>query len=264
MMVNSHSSNSNDRWEELAEFWDAHTHSGNDFYHKIVAPIARELLQLKSSHRILEVACSSGLFSRELAQEVECVTATDVSQRFIQIAKERSNNIKNLTFSVLDATQASQIRNLGRNKFNGAVCNMALMDMPEIAPLFEGLSYVLERGSHFVVTLLHPCFNSPGLNFFMESSIKDNQIVTQKGMKVSHYLTSVTFEQFGILGQPTPHYFFHRSLQDILNPAFNHGWVLDGLKEQTLPYEPESAGAPLTRQNFPEIPAVLGLRFKVL
>jgi hypothetical protein len=81
--------------------------------------------------------------------------------------------------------------------------------------------------------------------------------------KISHYLSSTKFEQLGILGQPTPHYFFHRPLQEILKPAFQHGWVLDGLEEQTLQYEAETKKESLSRQNFPEIPAILGFRFRL-
>jgi ubiquinone/menaquinone biosynthesis C-methylase UbiE len=262
-MASTNPSDSNERWEKIADFWDKHTHSGNEFYLKIVAPMATRLLQVKSTHRVLEIACSSGLYSRELAKTAEHVVGTDVSKRFIQLAKERSDEIKNLEFSVMDVTQIKQIKGLGEKKFNAAVCNMAIMDLPEIDPLFEGLRDILEKDSHFVVTLLHPCFNDSDLNFFIESGIQNNRLVTTKGIKISHYLSSKKFEQVGIAGQPTFHYFFHRPLQEILMPAFKNGWVLDALEEQTLPYEPESMNEPLSRQNFPEIPAVLGLRFKL-
>jgi SAM-dependent methyltransferase len=263
-MTNINSGDSNERWDKIADFWDSHTHSGNEFYHKMVAPMATRLLQVKPTLQILEIACSTGLFSRELAQTAKLVVGTDVSPRFIQLAKERSGEIQNLEFSVMDVTQIQQIKSLGEQRFNAAICNMALMDIPEIEPLFDGLSYTLEKNSHFVATLLHPCFNNSDLNFFMESSIQNNRLVTTKGIKISHYLSSKKFEQLGILGQPTPHYFFHRSLQEILKSAFKYGWVLDALEEQTLPYEPESIKEPLSRQNFPEIPAILGLRFKLI
>ena len=265
--MNEHNSlpptaDSNQRWDQIADFWDQHTHSGNEFYHQIVAPVARRLLAPTAAHRILEIACSSGLFARELAETAESVLGTDVSPRFIELAKGRSAQFNNLRFSELDATEIEQIKALGSKKFNAAVCNMALMDLPEIEPLFAGLTHVLEKNSPLVATLLHPCFNNDDLNFFIESSIQNNQLVKKRGVKITHYLTPKTFEQIGIPGQTRPHYFFHRSLQRLLEPAFKNGWILDRFEELTLPTRSDTPEASLDRAGFPEIPAVLGLRFR--
>jgi 2-polyprenyl-3-methyl-5-hydroxy-6-metoxy-1,4-benzoquinol methylase len=255
---------SNLRWEKIADFWDSHTQNGNEFYHQLVAPMALQLLQVQPHHEILEIACSSGLFSRELAKTAHSVLGIDVSSRFISLAKERSVDLINLDFRQLDATSLKDMEALGRERFNLSVCNMALMDISDITSIFRSLKTVLRKDSAFVATLLHPCFNSPDLNFFVEQSIRDNQVVKTQGLKISHYLSPIRFEQMGILGQPIPHFYFHRPLNELLRPAFQNGFVLDALEEVTLPPQNNRIGQLLDRSNFPEIPAVLGLRFRLL
>jgi hypothetical protein len=49
------------------------------------------------------------------------------------------------------------------NRFNKAVCTMAVMDMPEIGPLFTLLSRVLTAGGAFVFSVAHPCFHSAAI-----------------------------------------------------------------------------------------------------
>jgi hypothetical protein len=67
---------------------------------------------------------------------------------------------------------------------------MAIMDMPEIGPLFATLSRMLAPGGAFVFSVTHPCFHSPAIQRFAE--IYEEQAgrhVIRSGVKVSSYLS---------------------------------------------------------------------------
>ncbi|MBI5830734.1 MAG: hypothetical protein HZB16_00300, partial [Armatimonadetes bacterium] len=62
----------------------------------------------------------------------------------------------------------------------------------------------------------------------------------------------------GIVGQPEAQWVFHRSLTDLLAPAFAAGLALTGLLEPTLP---PGAGRPGCRwDDMPDVPPVLVAR----
>lgn len=253
------------RWEKIAEFWDHHTQEGNSFYHQMVAPMALRLLNVTSNDSVVEFGCSTGLFSRVLSNYSKEVVGVDFCSRFIEIARSRSGSNSNLSFRQMDLTQLAEIKTLGEEKFDSAVCNMALMDVSDIYPIFQGLRSVLKKNGVFVATLLHPSFHGGDLRFYLESSIGPNGLVVQRGIKVQHYLTERAFEQVGILGQPVPHFLFHRPLEKLVQPAFENGFVITGIEERTLQSQPlGSVGDPLAREHFQEIPAIMGIRFRIL
>ena len=90
----------------------------------------------------------------------------------------------------------------------------------------------------------------------------DGRLRQISSIKTSAYLTPNAQKGEGILGQPRPHFYFHRSLQDLLGPAFAAGFVLDGLEEPALPSEHEYAEK-LNWRNFPEFPPILVGRLRL-
>lgn len=264
-MAFTSSLNNQERWEEISNFWDIHTHEGNNFHHQIVAPMARRLLSIQDTNDYIDIACSTGLFARELATRARFVLGIDFSKNFIDKAIARSKNIENLQFQRIDVTNLEQMKTLGVQRFDGAVSNMALMDIEDIQTFFKGLSEILKPDARFIATLLHPSFHGEHLNFYLESTIEDNRIITKKGIKIQNYLSEQTFEQIGIIGQPIPHFCFHRPLEKLVQPAFESGFVIDAIEEKTFPQLQEHTQLNLlSRLNFPEIPAVMGLRFRLL
>lgn len=252
------SSNGLNEWNQIAEFWDSKTKDGNAFYNEMVAPSAKKLLELKLSDSVLELACSSGLFSREIAPKVKSVYATDFSEEFISIAQNRIGNITNLQHAVLDCTDLESILSLGKSRFNKVVCNMAIFDISDINPLFKGVSSILKTGDMFVFTTCHPVFNSTEAGFYIEETTRDGRIAKEQGMKIRAYLTAFTADQIGIEGQPIPHKYYHRSLKDILKPAFENGFLMDAFEELKL--LPKEDASPLSWRGMQEISPVIAVR----
>jgi len=250
-----------DIWSENAAFWDEKMgEAGNDFFQWLVAPSAERLLELQPGWTVLEIACGNGIFSRRMAAQGVNVVATDVSDAMIEIAKSRPvSGSGNVTYHVIDAADYEALLALGEGRFDAAVCNMAIMDMPVIDPLFAALGKLLKPGGRFVFTLMHPCFNSAGLTRVTEETDEGGVLRTIHSVKVNQYHTPVTHVGLAIVGQPKPQHYFHRSLSDLLGRCFRAGFALNGLEEPVFPAtdDPEKARA---WAKFSEIPPVLAAR----
>lgn len=251
-----------DAWNRNAEFWNERMGEGNDFFNILVWPAVERLLQPQPGERILDVACGNGLTSRRLATAKTTVTAFDISTEMIAIAAGYSGQFK-IDYRVIDATDREALLGLGAGTFDGALCNMALMDMAEIEPLMTALAVLLKPSGRFVFSVLHPCFNNPAAVQMGELEDRSGTIVTTYSVKIARYQTPFTQLGLAMHGQPVPHPYFHRPLSLLLAPALNAGLVLDGLEEQAFPPSNSGGTTPLSwGGRFSEIPAALIVRLR--
>jgi SAM-dependent methyltransferase len=72
----------------------------------------------------------------------------------------RPGSLLLVEYLVVDATDEERMLALGEERFDAAVCNMALMDMPVIDPLMRALRRLLKPEGRFVFSVQHPAFNS--------------------------------------------------------------------------------------------------------
>ena len=66
----------------------------------------------------------------------------------------------------------------------------------------------------------------------------------------------------GIIEQPEPQFYFHRSIQDLFRSSFDAGFVVDGLEEPGFPQR-EKRKARLRWIDMPEIPPVKVVRMRL-
>ncbi len=244
-------------WNTNAEFWDQRMAEGNDFFNTLVWPAVDKLLRPAAGDRLLDVACGNGVTSRRLAKAKARVTAFDFSEAMINLARARDSQ-SCIDYRVIDATQREALLELGAGSFDGALCNMALMDMAHIEPLMNALVSLLRPNGRFVFSILHPCFNNPATVQMGELEDREGTLVTTYSVKISRYLTPFTQTGLAMHDQPVPHLYFHRSLGALLAPAFNAGLVLDAIEERAFPEENIRESIPLSwNGHFSEIPAAL-------
>ncbi len=223
-----------DVWNKNAAFWDGIIgDTGNRFHRTVIEPATLELLSPTAGESILEVASGNGAFARTLAQLGVNVVASDFSEALLERAKERAFSGSSVEYVLADATQKEQLLELGEKRFDAAVCNMALMDMPTIEPLFAALNRLLKPEGRFVFSVQHPCFNSNSAAKMVEMEDHDGELKTIYSIKVSKYLTPQADRGVGIVGQPTPHHLFHRPINLLLRAGFEAGFMLDALEEPT-------------------------------
>lgn len=175
-------------WDSKAEFWDDRMGEGNPFQLVLVGPATERLLALQPGERVLDIACGNGVFARRLASLGARVTATDFSQRFLDLARARSEPGVEIDYRLADATDEEQLAALGEGRFDAVVCNMALMDMPVIDPLFRAVRRLLGSGGRFVFAVSHPAFNSNAASHLMELEDRAGELAETRAIKLRDYL----------------------------------------------------------------------------
>jgi 2-polyprenyl-3-methyl-5-hydroxy-6-metoxy-1,4-benzoquinol methylase len=257
-----HNSHVQRAWNTNAEFWDERMAEGNDFFNLLVWPAVERLLRPRAGERLLDVACGNGVTSRRLAEAKANVTAFDFSEAMIHFARKRSGQA-DIDYRILDGTNREQLLELGVASFDGALCNMALMDMAVINPLMNALNSLLRKNGRFVFSVVHPCFNNPAAIQMGELEDRAGTLVTTYSVKISRYLTPYTQVGLAMPGQPEPHPYFHRPLSALLAPALEAGLVMDAIEECAFPPEHAGGSTPLSwNGRFSEIPAALIVRMR--
>jgi 2-polyprenyl-3-methyl-5-hydroxy-6-metoxy-1,4-benzoquinol methylase len=245
-------------WDTNARFWDARMADGNDFFNSLVWPSVEKLLRPAPREVLLDVACGNGVTSRRLARAGASVVAFDFSEQMIRLAMDHGSSDL-VDYRVVDATDADALRGLGSaGSFDGALCNMALMDLADIRPLMNALESLLRPTGRFVFSVLHPCFNNPAVVQMGELQDCAGALVTTYSVKISRYLTPYSQVGLAMHGQPVPHPYFHRPLEILLKEGFEAGLVLDALEERGFPPENTGGSTALSwNGRFSEIPPVL-------
>jgi len=90
-------------WNTNAIFWDSKMGEGNDFHKLLIEPAQLNLLEIRKDDKVLDVACGNGQFSRKLNLLGANVIAIDFSDKFIEIARKKSD--KNINYRVIDVTK---------------------------------------------------------------------------------------------------------------------------------------------------------------
>jgi SAM-dependent methyltransferase len=250
-------------WETNATFWDDYMGDlGNNFQRELVGVQTVRLMEIQLGETILDIACGNGIFARRMAELGANVVAFDFCRTFLSRATDRSERFSDrIQYLDLDATDYDSLLSLGRSRFDGAVCTMALMDIAEIEPLARALSELLKPGARFVFSVCHPSFNSAQPILVAERGDTDTGLSTEYAVKIGRYVNPFTYRGVGIPGQPELHPYFHRPLNLLLKPFFAAGFVLDALEEPA--FGPNSSDSNvLSWSNFNEIPPALVARLR--
>jgi 2-polyprenyl-3-methyl-5-hydroxy-6-metoxy-1,4-benzoquinol methylase len=249
-----------DLWDRIAPWWDQQLAEGNDFQKTLIMPATDRLLAPKPGQSILDIACGNGNYSRSLARKGVNVVASDYSQKFLDCARARTTpEDGQIEYLNIDATNMAQLLALGVDRFDAAVCSMAMMDMVAIDPMMDALREILKPSARFVFSLPHPCFSSNDMNFTADLEIRGEKIEQTYGIEIRKYLTQEAGRSVGLLNQPEPHFFFHRPLSAIFAACFSAGFVIDGVEEPAFP-KSSSAKNAFSWPKRPEIPPAIVLR----
>ncbi len=247
-------------WNANADFWDKKMGEGNDFHKVLIEPNQLELLNIKKGDRILDIACGNGQFARKMAEQGASVTAIDLSDDFIRIAKSKSKT-GNIDYRVVDAGNPDQMCQLKGLSFDSAVCTMAIMDIEYIEPMLSSLPSILKHGGVFLFSILHPCFNSGENTLVHEHNDIGGTLNDKYSVKISNYLISGKLKGVGMRGQPMPQYYFHRPLSELLTLCFKNNFVMDAIREPSFK---DIEGKNTWENVFKNIPPAIICRFRKL
>lgn len=247
-----------DSWNTNASWWHARIGRGSKFQDVLVDQPTKCLLDLRPGEKLLDIACGNGRLSRHFAKLGACVTAIDCSEEFLKIAKEeRNHSVEQIDYHLIDATDEAGLLSLGHASYDAAVCTMALMDMSSIETLISALPKLLKPNGRFVFSVPHPCFNnSVGMKMVIEAQDCQGEYGILHSIQIYKYIEESIDKGIGIVGQPTPQYYFHRPISNLFNLCFRYGFVLCGMLEPTFSHDDKKSQV-FEWESFPAIPPVL-------
>ncbi len=193
------------------------------------------------------------------------VVAIDHSRKFIERAQRRAKDYADrIQFQVANAADRDALNELPNAPYDAAVCTMGIMDMAVISPLAEALPKLLKPHGKFVFSLLHPVFNSDRSRTSLEREFTEHGVIQQYRVSVPNYLRSRAYLGIGVVGQPRPHRYFHRPVNELLRVFLEQGFTLTAYEEPRYPaHARKDTKSPLSTSFFQEFPLVLVVRLEL-
>jgi 2-polyprenyl-3-methyl-5-hydroxy-6-metoxy-1,4-benzoquinol methylase len=215
--------------------------------HETAVECLRRLLPDVRRATVLDVACGQGIATRALANAgAGQVVGTDLSEAMIDIAQRHGGRTElgEITYVVDDA---HQLKTFEDSSFDGATCQLGLMDIPDLDAAAGAVHRVLRPDGCFVFVTGHPCFLVP-------DAVRTDAADGRPAVVVTGYFNERFWRSTNPNGvrRAGNH---HRTLSSYLNALVRAGFVLDALDEPR-PSQLLAAQQPLCEQ----VPIFLGAR----
>ena len=147
-------------YDGIADWYDEAIRTGpQSFNHGLVIPTLMGLIGDLEGRRVCDLACGQGVVARLLARRGAETTGVDISRRLLDIARryERDEPL-GLSYVLGDAQNLEKIEDAS---FDGVVCNLGLMDIPDLNACLRSVARALRPRGWFVFSVTHPCFLTP-------------------------------------------------------------------------------------------------------
>lgn len=213
--------------------------------HDLVVPTLFALTGDIVGQRVCDLACGQGIVARLLAQRGARVVGVDLSRRLLALARRcEVAEPRGVSYLQGDARALA----LAAETFDGVLCNLALMDMPDLAAVCGEVRRVLRPQGWFVFTITHPCFETPASRWVSAAEGGGHREVRDYFVEGQWY----SADQHGVRGKVGA---YHRTLSTYLNTLF-----AAGLRPEQFS-EPRATGALADRlPGYSAIPAFLAVR----
>ena len=234
-------------YDAIAEWYDASLRAGS-LIHDLALPAVWDLAGPLGGRRICDLACGQGIVARQLAARRATVVGVDISDNLLDIARcDEEAYPLGITYRRDDAQGLPAFPDA---TFDGVVCNMALMGIPDLATTCRAVRRTLRSAGWFVFSITHPCFQT-SVSRWAEGN---NGIARVVG---AYFAEGVwrSDNPAGVRGQVSA---YHRTLSTYINTLADAGlWA-----ERFL--EPQATGDIVERiPGYGEVPAILVVRCRV-
>jgi ubiquinone/menaquinone biosynthesis C-methylase UbiE len=240
-------------YDDIAEWYDSWvgTHSMRE---DAFFPAVEALMGEVAGRRICDLACGQGRVARHLADRGASVVGIDLSARLLAIARHYEEAVpRGIEYRHGDARSLDSIAD---STFDGVVCHMALMDIPDLAPTLHSVARILQPGGWFVFSILHPCYHTARSG---EMALPEGTVRTIGRYFVEGYWRSDTRP-----GPPGKVGAYHRTLSTYVNALTEAGLTLERMSEPRPTDDLADAPSLLSRSDWrpvwEEVPAVLVAR----
>jgi len=211
-------------WGKVADWYDNLLETDADSYQRqVILPNVLRLVELKAGMKILDLACGSGFFSRELAKTGAEVVGVDISSELINLAKKQEG--KNVNYFISPAHELSM---LADQSMDAVVTILAIQNIAEVKEVFAEVKRVLKPGGKLVVVMNHPAFRIPKASSWGWDEVSKTQY-----RRLDRYMaeskTAIQMHPGSDEKVTTPS--FHRPLQYYSKLLANAGLVITRLEE---------------------------------
>jgi ubiquinone/menaquinone biosynthesis C-methylase UbiE len=205
-----------------------------------------------AGQRICDLACGQGRVSRYLADLGAHVVGIDLSAKLLEIARRHEEaSLRGIEYLLADA-QNLDGKEVGT--FDGVICFMALMDIPDLAPTLKSVARILHPDGWFGFSILHPCFHTS----------QSGELVLPEGVvrTISSYFEEGYWRSNTRTGPPGKVGAYHRTLSTYINALADTGLTVERMSEPSAigsnTDTPSLSG--LKRPVWAEVPAILVVR----
>ncbi|GCE07462.1 class I SAM-dependent methyltransferase [Dictyobacter aurantiacus] len=179
----------------------------------LLNPAIFELLGDVRGRTILDAGCGQGYLCRLLARAGASVTGVEPVEKFYTYARRREQS-EQLGIHYIQADLSTWIPT---HSFDFVIANMVLMDIPDYESALKNCVAALRDGGGLIFSLLHPCFEEPGVAWKEKSYVEVRDYFRQRAVPQTH-----------------GGYFIHRPLSTYLNSVINAGCALQRIIEPRL------------------------------
>jgi ubiquinone/menaquinone biosynthesis C-methylase UbiE len=145
-------------WSDIAGWYDELIHAGSGPHENAVGCLLGLLPPSLAGQGVVDVACGQGLATRAVAAAGAArVVGVDSSREMVALARGHVTP-PSVEYVVDDAQTLSSLE---AGSFDGATCQLALMDIPDLDATLGALCRVLRPDGWFVFVIGHPCFLVP-------------------------------------------------------------------------------------------------------
>lgn len=146
-------------WDGNAAVWTKLARAGYDVYRDYLnTPAFFAMLPDVNGLKGLDIGCGEGHNTRLLARHGASVTAVDISEVFVQQARQ----IEEADPQKIDYAAASAVElPFAKGTFDFATGFMSFMDIPETGSVLAEACRVLRPGGFLQFSITHPCYDTP-------------------------------------------------------------------------------------------------------
>jgi SAM-dependent methyltransferase len=232
-------------WSDIATWYDELITAGSGPHETAVDCLLR-LVPPLAGKDVLDIACGQGLATRALAQAgAGRVVGVDSSEHMVELARRHGPGHNSVVSYVQDDAEA--LTSLDDATFDGATCQLGLMDILNLGAAVSAVHRVLRPGGWFVFVIGHPCFMVPGADVIADSAGRPRVSIT--GYFDERFWRSANPNGVRRAGN------HHRMLSTYLNTLARSDFLLD------LAEEPEASSLLAGRQPlYREVPIFFAAR----
>jgi ubiquinone/menaquinone biosynthesis C-methylase UbiE len=224
-------------WEQNAQAWTQLARMGYDIYRDgCNTPSFLEMLPRVRRLRGLDVGCGEGENTRHVARLGANMTGVDVSPTFIKHCRDFETDekaVSSITYLVAKSTELPFFD----QSFDFVISTMVLMDIEDLNGTLKEIKRVLNVEGFFQFSIVHPCFQTPGMDWVFDEDGK------RAGIKASGYFEegriddewtfSAAPKEISSSFKPFKVAHHHRTLSQWMNKLVEAGFVLEALNEPT-------------------------------